>query len=78
MRTRPTLLVLLALAATSAFPAATQGQTFEAAAFDDLEYRMVGPYRGGRSTAAAGFLGDPDRWIMGTTGGGMWPAPTSA
>jgi photosystem II stability/assembly factor-like uncharacterized protein len=32
----------------------------------------VGPYRGGRSTAVSGFHGDADRWIMGTTGGGMW------
>ncbi|MDH3271149.1 MAG: glycosyl hydrolase [Gemmatimonadota bacterium] len=72
MRIRPTLIVLLVLATTSTFPATTHGQTFEPAAFDDLEYRMVGPYRGGRSTAAVGFLGDPDRWIMGTTGGGIW------
>ncbi|MCA9737737.1 MAG: glycosyl hydrolase, partial [Gemmatimonadetes bacterium] len=33
---------------------------------------MVGPYRGGRSTAATGFLDDPDRWVMGVTGGGVW------
>ena len=33
---------------------------------------MVGPYRGGRSTAVAGFPDDPDRWLMGSTGGGVW------
>ena len=32
---------------------------------------MAGPYRGGRSTAATGFLDDADRWLMGTTGGGV-------
>jgi photosystem II stability/assembly factor-like uncharacterized protein len=52
-------------------PAASR-QSPDSLAFKDLSYRMVGPYRGGRSTAAAGFPDDPDRWIMGTTGGGMW------
>lgn len=47
-------------------------QPFDTLAFKDLRYRMVGPYRGGRSTAATGFLGDQDRWLMGTTGGGVW------
>jgi photosystem II stability/assembly factor-like uncharacterized protein len=47
-------------------------QAVDAQAFQDLTYRMVGPYRGGRSSAVAGFLSDPDKWIMGTTGGGMW------
>ncbi len=47
-------------------------QQLDTLAFKDLRYRMVGPYRGGRSTAAAGFPDDPDRWIMGTTGGGVW------
>lgn len=52
--------------------AARLSQPFDTLAFKDMSYRMAGPYRGGRSTAAAGFLNDPDRWIMGTTGGGVW------
>lgn len=52
--------------------AAPFAQPFDTLAFKDLRYRMAGPYRGGRSTAAAGFLNDPDRWIMGVTGGGVW------
>ena len=61
--------LLAALATPQAGPAF---QAVDALALKDLEDRMVGPYRGGRSTAAAGFLSDPDKWIMGTTGGGMW------
>lgn len=71
-----------ASAVVSAGPAASHGavshgaappaQPFDTLAFKDLRYRMAGPYRGGRSTAAAGFLNDPDRWIMGVTGGGVW------
>ena len=49
-----------------------EAQAFDPAAFEALTYRMVGPYRGGRSTAVTGFVDDPDRWLMGTTGGGIW------
>ncbi len=37
-----------------------------------MEYRMVGPHRGGRSTAVSGFADDPLHYVMGTTGGGVW------
>ncbi len=47
-------------------------QQLDTLAFKDLRYRMAGPFRGGRSTAVAGFVNDPDRWLMGTTGGGVW------
>ena len=63
----------LALAALSAIaPPPLAAQSVDTLAFKDLSYRMAGPYRGGRSTAATGFVGEPDRWLMGTTGGGVW------
>lgn len=37
-----------------------------------LKYRMVGPFRGGRSTAVAGYPDDPFTFLMGSTGGGVW------
>lgn len=37
-----------------------------------LEYRMVGPYRGGRVTAVTGVRGRPHTFFMGSTGGGVW------
>jgi photosystem II stability/assembly factor-like uncharacterized protein len=40
--------------------------------FHGLRYRMVGPYRGGRSTAATGVAGRPHTFFQGTTGGGVW------
>ncbi len=64
---------LVAILATFGLPETGHGfQAVDSLALEDLQYRMVGPYRGGRSTAAAGFLSDGDKWIMGTTGGGMW------
>ena len=37
-----------------------------------LVYRMIGPHRGGRSTAVAGVAGDHRTFYMGATGGGVW------
>ena len=37
-----------------------------------LEWRCVGPARGGRVQAVAGVPGDPRTYYMGATGGGVW------
>ena len=37
-----------------------------------LEWRMVGPFRGGRVTTAAGVADKPMLYYMGATGGGVW------
>lgn len=39
---------------------------------EGLEYRLLGPSRGGRSTAVVGFDREPFNFLMGTTGGGLW------
>ena len=40
--------------------------------FNDLEFRLVGPARGGRVTAVAGIESQPNVFYMGATGGGVW------
>lgn len=45
-----------------AFPALREG----------LNYRNIGPFRGGRSAAVTGVEGQPMLFYMGTTGGGVW------
>lgn len=40
--------------------------------FQALEYRSVGPSRGGRATAVAGIRSIPGTFYMGATGGGVW------
>ena len=39
---------------------------------EGLEYRLIGPTRGGRVTAVTGFPNQPRRFLMGSTGGGVW------
>ncbi len=37
-----------------------------------LQYRSIGPYRGGRATAVAGVATQPMVYYFGATGGGVW------
>lgn len=37
-----------------------------------MEYRFLGPYRGGRATTAVGIADQPYTFFMGSTGGGVW------
>ncbi|MFT4832388.1 MAG: photosystem II stability/assembly factor-like uncharacterized protein [Psychroserpens sp.] len=40
--------------------------------YEQLEWRNIGPYRGGRSLGAAGSPGRPNEYYFGATGGGLW------
>jgi len=42
------------------------------ALYNGMEYRLVGPFRGGRSAAVTGVAGNPKLFYMGATGGGVW------
>ena len=37
-----------------------------------MKWRLVGPYRGGRSEAVAGIPGDPNTYYFGGVAGGLW------
>ncbi|MBT8070354.1 MAG: glycosyl hydrolase, partial [Gammaproteobacteria bacterium] len=43
-----------------------------ASQLDGLEWREIGPYRGGRVTTVTGVPGRPMLYYMGATGGGLW------
>ncbi len=40
--------------------------------YSSLEYRLIGPFRGGRSAAVTGVPGQPNLFYFGATGGGVW------
>ena len=40
--------------------------------YSGMEWRCIGPYRGGRSTTVCGVIQDNTTFYMGTTGGGVW------
>ncbi len=40
--------------------------------FSGLEWRNIGPFRGGRSATVTGVRGKPNLYYFGSTGGGVW------
>ncbi len=40
--------------------------------FHGLKWRNIGPFRGGRSVASSGVIGQPHTYYMGATGGGVY------
>lgn len=63
------LLIGLLLASAAA---SVQAQTYDPKLWQDLHYRQVGPWRGGRVTAVTGVPSQPATFYMGSTGGGVW------
>jgi len=40
--------------------------------YNSIDYRLIGPFRGGRSGTVSGVVGDDNTYYMGTAGGGVW------
>jgi photosystem II stability/assembly factor-like uncharacterized protein len=43
----------------------------------NLQFRSIGPFRGGRSTAVSGVPSQPNVFYYGSTGGGVWKSTNS-
>ena len=74
------LLFFLAICFLYSYPGFTQkGKKNSNAAFaydekiyNSIEWRLVGPFRGGRSAAVTGVPGKPNLFYFGAAGGGIW------
>ncbi len=53
-------------------PHAQTSATIDARMFQSLQWRNIGPVRGGRSIAASGVVGRANEAYFGATGGGLW------
>ncbi|HET9742250.1 MAG TPA: hypothetical protein VFQ00_05815 [Terriglobales bacterium] len=51
---------------------AVLAQQFDSSLYSGMRWRMVGPFRGGRSIAVAGVPSQPDVFYFGSVGGGVW------
>lgn len=73
-RRRPLALVIFAALIVFAFAPHTEAQqrATDEALFKNLQWRQIGPYRGGRVTAVAGISSQPFVYYFGATGGGVW------
>src|SRR5882672_11425876 len=66
------LMLTLVLACSSLY-----GQTASAPAVPDpyysaMQWRCIGPHRGGRVLAVSGVRGEPDTFYFGAVAGGVW------
>src|ERR1700681_4610985 len=59
----------LSIAAVATLAAAA---TYEASFFAALQWRSIGPLRGGRSITCAGSPSRPNEYYFGAVGGGLW------
>src|SRR5215470_8487902 len=62
--------VALILAAIATLPASAQ--QIDPGLYNGLRWRMIGPFRGGRSNAVASIEGRPNVYYFGSVGGGVW------
>ena len=67
-----------AAAATPSEAETAESTKPEEKVFKGMKYRLVGPFRGGRSLTAAGIPGDPTTYYFGATGGGVWKSTDGA
>jgi len=58
--------------APSATPANQATYPVNGNLFKALQWRGIGPYRGGRALAVAGIPGDPNTFFFGAVAGGVW------
>ncbi len=68
------LSLLLAVAALAS-PAGAE--PIDSSLYSGLRWRLVGPFRGGRSLSATGVPGEPDHFYFGAVGGGVWETKNS-
>src|SRR6188472_1549332 len=52
--------------------AASPESNLDSQLFSKMKYRLIGPFRGGRSAAATGSYKNKNTFYFGATGGGVW------
>jgi photosystem II stability/assembly factor-like uncharacterized protein len=69
LHTRP-IRIFLVLAAVISRPGSAQ--KVDPSLYSSLEWRMIGPFRAGRTIGATGVRGQPNVFYMGVNNGGVW------
>ena len=54
------------------FPFALSAQQYDPALYQELHWRLIGPFRGGRTVAMAGIPAQPNVFYMAPNNGGVW------
>jgi len=62
----------LALLLCSVFSVCSRAQQVDPALYEGMRWRMIGPFRGGRTVAISGVPGQPNVFYMAPNNGGVW------
>jgi photosystem II stability/assembly factor-like uncharacterized protein len=65
-------LTIIAVAAVAASAADEKDKSKGPAPFESLEFRLAGPFTGGRVSRAVGIPGDPYTYYLASASGGVW------
>ena len=68
----PRLLAFLVVVSLATLISSVDGQQVDPSLLTGLRWRMIGPFRGGRSNAVAGIESQPNVYYFGSVGGGVW------
>jgi len=64
--------MLVFFVATLPLASIVQAQQYSPALFQEMRWRLIGPFRGGRTRAATGVAGQPNVFYIGQVNGGVW------
>ncbi len=64
--------ILLASFCVVLLPSALSAQPYDPAMYQELRWRMIGPFRGGRTVSISGVPGQPNVFYMAPNNGGVW------
>ncbi len=72
--TQSSRLIVVLLVSSFVFPvlAMSQAQQYPESMYQEMRWRMVGPFRGGRTRAVAGVPNQPNLFYIGAVNGGVW------
>ena len=65
-------LLVATAAACTLFSTRAAGQTIDEQAMKGMQWRQIGPFRGGRVLAVTGVSGEPNTYYFGGVAGGVW------
>ncbi len=71
------VLTLSAFLFIGLMPQMLRAQQFDQNTYAEMQWRMIGPFRGGRVNGVSGVPGQPNTFYFGSVGGGLWKSDNS-
>ena len=66
------LFIVLSAVSALVFVQTAQAQQYPEALYQEMRWRLIGPFRGGRTRAATGVPSQPNVFYVGQVNGGVW------